>query len=124
MNFTASAKADAVALGARLRELRQRRGFKLADVAGPVGVTRACICQWESGRSSPRHAALKTVAEVLNTSVNYLLTGHEMDTDPARKPSQILSSAEVIRRAREEIAVALGVPISKVRVEIDSSASP
>lgn len=110
MNVGISAGAmSAAAVGARIKDARLRRSLTLAQVGRAVGVTAACICQWESGRSSPRQKWLTRLAHVLDTSVAYLITG-------AGGP--FVEASEVIERAREEIAQALGVDVSRVKVDI------
>lgn len=119
-----SARRGALAkIGARLRELRLKRGLTLAEVAAPLGVTGACISQWETGRSFPRAEYLEPLAEALSSSLAYLFAGNEQGaadaaTSPARKDHAELGAAEVIRRARRDIAHVLGLPVSQVRVEI------
>jgi transcriptional regulator with XRE-family HTH domain len=107
-------------MGDRLRDLRQRRGLTLTNVAGPLGVTNACVCQWESGRSFPRRGYLEPLAGTLGTSVSYLIAGEgDPDLVAPRKRPAVVTAANVIRRARREIARALGLRVSEVRVEIN-----
>ena len=100
-------------LGDRLRDLRRRQGLTLDDVGRNVGVTRACVCQWESGRSYPSRKFLPDLARSLETSVSYLLVG--------RTEEMLINAqaARLIRRARMDIAEALQVDVSRVRIEID-----
>lgn len=100
---------SAAAVGARIKDARLRRALTLADVGRAVGVTGACVCQWESGRSAPRQKWLTKLAEALDTSVAYLVTG-------AGGP--FVEAGDVIERAREEIAQALGIALSQVKVDI------
>ena len=104
---------SAAALGARMRDLRRRRGFTLEEVGKSLGVTRACVCQWECGRSYPQHKFLPGLARILATSVSFLMSGEE---------SEVVvddHAAAVIRKARKEIAEALHFDVARVRIEID-----
>ena len=101
-------------LGERLRALRRRRGLTLDDVGRRLGVTRACVCQWESGKSYPLRKFIPDLARALDTSVSYLVAGDS--TDDARVGDQ---AADLIWRARKEIAEALSFDVSRVRIEID-----
>lgn len=117
--LTSSSQAGAMGMGNRLRDLRQRRGLTLTNVAGPLGVTNACVCQWESGRSFPRRGYLEPLAGTLGTSVSYLIAGEgDPDKETPRKRPAAVSAANVIRRARREIARVLGLRVSEVKVEI------
>lgn len=121
MNFTPiRADETASSIGARLKELRNRRGLTLESVARPLGVTRSCVSQWERGRSAPGAKYFERLAETLDTSVAYLLTG-ATDPQPADHRSVAVEAPDVVLRARKDIARALGVDVSKVRVQIDHS---
>lgn len=121
MNFTnISAGTTAAAIGARLKALRLRRGLTLETIARPLGVTRSCISQWERGRSAPGAKYFEQLAASLDTSVAYLLTGANEGAAPP--PASIaIEAPDVVLRARKDIARALGLDLSKVRVEIDHS---
>lgn len=107
---------EPVSLGGRLRDLRRRRGLTLDEVGRSLGVTRACVCQWESGKSYPLRKFIPDLARTLDTSVSYLIAG---DKAGAVVDDQ---AAAVIWRARKEIADALRFDVSRVRIEIDTIA--
>jgi transcriptional regulator with XRE-family HTH domain len=105
-------------IGVRLKELRQRRGLTLENVARPLGVTRSCISQWERGRSAPGAKYFERLSRILETSAGYLMTG--MDERPAvSSPRLKIEAPDIVLRARQDIARAFGVEVTKVRVEID-----
>jgi transcriptional regulator with XRE-family HTH domain len=120
MNARVSADDPARLFGKRVRELRTRRGLRLSDVADELGVTKSAIVYWENGRTFPRPRTLTSLASLLGTRVEFLLTGEErgeaMPTPTGKPP---LSAAEIIIQARKDIARALGLHLAKVRVEID-----
>jgi transcriptional regulator with XRE-family HTH domain len=119
MNFTKiSAATTALSIGARLKALRVQRGLTLQKVAQPLGVTRSCVSQWERGRSAPGAKYFEQLAETLGTSVVHLLTGSD---EPAPTPSGAIQTRDIVLRARKDIARALGVDLSQVRVEIDET---
>jgi transcriptional regulator with XRE-family HTH domain len=121
MNFTKiSAGTTATSIGARIKALRLRRGLTLETIARPLGVTRSCVSQWERGRSAPGAKYFEQLAETLDTSVTHLLTGAN-DKDPPRPASIVIEAPDVVLRARKDIARALGLDPSKVRIEIDHS---
>jgi transcriptional regulator with XRE-family HTH domain len=121
MNFTPiRAEATAAGIGARIKELRTRRGLTLENVARPLGVTRSCISQWERGRSPPGAKYFERLAETLDTTVAYLVTGAN-DRSPDEGRTLAVEAPDVVLRARKDIARALGVKLSNVRVEIDHS---
>jgi transcriptional regulator with XRE-family HTH domain len=108
---------SATSIGARLKDLRLRRGLTLDTVARPLGVTRSCVSQWENGRSPPGTKYFERLAETLSTSVVFILTGAN-EQSPGPRTLKI-EAPDVVLRARRDIANALGLDVSKVRVEID-----
>lgn len=80
------------AMGARIRTLRESRGWSQGELARRVGVARATVNQWESGRIKDiRLAAVLRLTEVLQTTLRYLVYGPSPTptvTAPARpRPS-------------------------------------
>lgn len=63
------------ALGARLRELRQLRGMKLAALANQSGVSLAYVSEVERGRKLPSLEVLDRLAGALEMSVVEVLDG-------------------------------------------------
>lgn len=121
-----SIECSAASIGARLRELRRRRGFTVTDVARRVSVSTPCMSQWENGRNPPGQSFLGPLAEVLQTHIGYILTG-EGDPDRAPETGRFIippTAAYVINQAREQIADALGVSVTAVRVQISVPADP
>jgi transcriptional regulator with XRE-family HTH domain len=52
------------ALGARLRERRERKGLYQAEVAEQVGCTRFSVMKWEAGKAIPQREMQAKVAEL------------------------------------------------------------
>lgn len=60
-------------------KLRDDRGMKDADVARETGITKSTFSDWKNGRSKPKDAKLKKIANLFGVSVEYLRTGKEDD---------------------------------------------
>jgi transcriptional regulator with XRE-family HTH domain len=79
-------KEPGTLMGSRIRALREQRNWnqlELAETMKRAGATtsRESIIAWESGKAAPRAATLRTLAEVLGTSMDYLNSpGEEADT--------------------------------------------
>ena len=58
-------------------KLRDERGMKDADVARETGITKSTFSDWKNGRSKPKDAKLKKIADLFGVSVEYLRTGEE-----------------------------------------------
>jgi transcriptional regulator with XRE-family HTH domain len=65
---------SARALGARIRELRKRRGMTLTQVAAEAGLSHSFLSQVERGLERLSMVSLFRVANALDTSQQYLLT--------------------------------------------------
>lgn len=71
---------DKKALGARIRRLRQERDEPLTQekLAILMGVDQKSISKWETGTARPDICRLSLLAEVLDTTVDELLTPGEL----------------------------------------------
>lgn len=68
-------------VGDRVRRIRQERGLSQRDIECD-GVTFAYVSRIESGDRTPSLTALIKIAEKLNVSAIYLLTGSDTGTCP------------------------------------------
>ena len=62
-------------LGERIGNLRRDAGYSQEYVAENLGVSRQAVSKWETDLSSPDTENLIKLAELLNTSVQFLATG-------------------------------------------------
>ncbi len=60
-------------LGERIRSARIQAGFTQEALAERLMISRVSIGKYESGEIEPKLKRLKEIAEVLNTSTDYLL---------------------------------------------------
>lgn len=67
----------------RLKQLRKELGLSQKSLAEHLGVTQQAVGKWETGRSSPDPATLARLAELLETSADYLLGISEQPAEPA-----------------------------------------
>ena len=69
-------KVDGV--GKRIKELREKQGYKQSDLAEKTGIGRSSISAYEIELETPTYANLISIAQVLNATTDYLL-GYESD---------------------------------------------
>lgn len=74
---------------ARLKMLRKKHNLTQVDIANQLGFNRQRYNFYETGRSEPDHDTLVKLAEMLETSTDYLL-GHTDDPAPPAKERDIL----------------------------------
>lgn len=69
-------------LGSRLKDMRQKSGLSLRELARQVNVSPSFVSQIENGKSQPSVATLYAVSQRLKVSVDELFEG----TSPAHDP--------------------------------------
>lgn len=75
-------KLGRIGLGTRIREVRERAGLRLVDVATQAGTSISYLSDLERGRRLPTLDALDAIARAMHTQVVTLLTGlYPWDSD-------------------------------------------
>ena len=62
----------------RLKELRISKGFTQSELCKKVGVSQNTFTNWENGSREPNFKTLRKLANVLETTIDYLLGEEEM----------------------------------------------
>jgi len=89
----------------RLKELRQALGFTQEDVAHTVGLQKAAICKYETGRVAIPPDTLISLCDLFHVSADYMLC-RESPVQPIQKPASRLSG--LFRPVQEDV---VGVPL-------------
>jgi transcriptional regulator with XRE-family HTH domain len=63
--------------GGRLKKMRKQKGLRQVDLAGMLAVSVDTITRWENNLREPRASELGKIADVLETTVGYLLGGNQ-----------------------------------------------
>ena len=74
-------------LNERLKNLRLAKGLTLQQVADVFNISPASVASWEKGKNQPDSRKLSQLADVLGTSVEFLINGSS-DTSPSDHGSQ------------------------------------
>jgi DNA-binding XRE family transcriptional regulator len=61
----------------RLYKTRRNALITQQSLANSLGISQSAVGEWESGRSHPKRERIETIAEILDTTPEYLLTGEE-----------------------------------------------
>jgi len=61
----------------RYCKLRDTAGYKDSDVARGSGITKSTFSDWKSGRYIPKQGKLQKIADFLQVSLDFLMTGEE-----------------------------------------------
>lgn len=62
-----------MSIAERIKEKRKRNGFNQDELAEHLGVSVMTVRRWEWGKQFPRVDEVEHIAEVLNTTVTYLM---------------------------------------------------
>ena len=90
--------SDPSQIGARIKEIRQERGWTQDQLAQAVGVSRSAVAQWETGRAGQITGNLTRIAATLDIGVEYLMYGSDK-----RGPTEVRQGDELalLRMYRE-----------------------
>lgn len=62
----------------RYCELRDKKGYKDADISKNTGITKSTFTDWKNGKSKPNAEKLILISKALDTTVEYLMTGEDV----------------------------------------------
>lgn len=71
---------DIKAVGNQIAALRKQKGLTQAELGDRLGVTFQAVSKWERGETLPDTVLLPGLANILETSVDLLLSGGQMRT--------------------------------------------
>ncbi len=79
------------AIGKKIRDLRNEKGFTLAELAGRINVSPSLISQLERGGINPSISLLKSISDVFEIPLSFLL--EEKET-AGKQPSPVVTAKE------------------------------
>lgn len=91
-------------LGKRLCDLRKEKGLTQEALANRLGISKASISCYESGKKKPTYERLTEIAYVLEVDVNYFLgTNYQIKTNDGRTYSfsMVPTEAELLLELRK-----------------------
>lgn len=83
---------DKEKIGKQLKELRVSRGWRQADVADKVGLSRPAVCNIESGKRAMTLSTLKKFCKVYSIDVSFF----EIETDNFNEAIDLTTRIEKI----------------------------
>ena len=69
----------------RIFELADKKYPEQRDFAAEIGVAPSVVSAWRNKKSESYMKRLPQIAEILNTTVEYLLTGEKKEPPPLRR---------------------------------------
>jgi len=108
------------AFGARLKQLRKQRHWTQKELAARVDIRFQLLNKYESGQHIPPAETLIRLAQALDTTVDYLLTGNPMEETPLAN-SMLFKRFQALETFNEEdritIIKVIDAMIAKHRME-------
>lgn len=88
------------------QRLLDEKGLKNADVARATGISNMTLSDWKRGKSVPKADKMRKIAEYLNVSVDYLMTGKEVKfiTETAKKDVLLTEMSNKIKEYALKLA--------------------
>ncbi len=72
--------------GEKLKQVREKNGMTQATLAEHLYVTRQAVSRWECGARYPDLLTTKKIAQILEVSIDELMSGEELQKDIEREP--------------------------------------
>ena len=100
----------------RLISRRKEARFSQLSLAKALDISSTAVWNWEWGYTKPRPAILGRLAKLLDTTEEWLTS-----EDPVLEtPSAPESLADVIARAKAQIADAAGLGVDQVKITLEA----
>ena len=105
-------------LGRRIQALRKEQALTQDALAEKMGVTPQAVSKWENDQSCPDIMSLPSLARILNTTVDTLLTGQSAEVAapavPAKKPEEMI--VRLAFHAEDGTRIGLNLPFTVFRL--------
>lgn len=99
-------------LGERIKACRQKANLSQEKVAELVGVSRQAVTKWENGQSAPSTDNLFKLAEIFDTTVDFLISQENVSVAEQVLQLMLLEKKEHIKqRNRNILTTCIGVGI-------------
>ena len=113
-------------LGKRIAMLRRQKGLKQDTLAEVLGVSPQAVSKWENDQTCPDISLLPKLAELLEVSVDELLSGKKMELEQTAKilpPEERKDIKEMMLRIVVDSAdgdrVRVNLPMALVQVAME-----
>lgn len=102
-------------LGEKIAKARKENGLSQEAMAEKLCVSRSAVAKWETDKGMPDVTNLKTIARLLNVSVDYLLDDGEMlDVQVIREPYDLSKYGKGIRKRKKDRVIKEKFPDAQI----------
>lgn len=107
-------------LGQRIKQLRKNKSWTQKELANRIGTSPAQLNKYEAGQNTPPLDKLILFAEILNTTVDFLITGDISESAPISN-TRLVQRLQLIDRfdadEKETVIKLLDAMIAKHNME-------
>lgn len=82
----------------KLVRLRAEKGFSQEGLANLLGVSRQAVSKWESGAAMPELTKLTVIADLFDTSLDYLVRDNVEERRLQNAPEENVAIAEQLEK--------------------------
>jgi len=98
--------------GRFIATLRKEHSMTQKELAQRLGVSDKTVSKWETGRGLPEISIMQALCEVLDVSINELLSGEKLDENAYREKAE--ENLTTLMKPRRYKAIAIHIAISTV----------
>ena len=91
--------------GEKLKQLREEKGMTQQTIAEKLYVTRQAVSRWECGARYPDLLTAKKIAQILNASLDEMLSGEELKQNVEKEPVLAKPVQNIIQTVLYTVAV-------------------
>lgn len=89
----------------RFEELLKLKGLKATEISKMTGISTSTLTDWKKGRYQPKQEKMQKIAECLDTTAEYILTG-DIGKAPAFS-AEALEMFKLYEKASPEVQLAV-----------------
>lgn len=115
---------DQVKIGKFIAELRKSKNMTQQQLADKLGVSFKTVSKWETGRGLPELSTLKPLSEILEITLNELLSGERIESEKVAEKAEksIISTIDYTKQKieKEHKKISLGLIIAGIVISISA----
>lgn len=102
-------------LGEKIKEARKQCGLSQEQLAEKMAVSRSAVAKWEANNGLPDVDNLKSLAAMLNVSIDYLLdNGEPIDTGVIREPYNLFDYGKGSKKKKKDRVIREKFPNAEI----------